>query len=225
MANSAYQTAVVASAPTNYYQMSGLTATIGTDLTVGAGTPTYVSSDNVLLDNAMNFNGSTYCVCPRTVTDDFTIEFFIKTTQSGAASGNWYSCTGVLGDEVAGNTTDLGVVLSGATIGLGMGSNDTLALGPSVNDGSWHHIAITRQSGSVEFWKNGVLNNTATGQPTGTRGAGASFGVGAITSGGGNLFTGVLDELALYTRKLPSTEITDHNTKRAATSSYVQVVG
>lgn len=220
---SAYQLAVIASAPSNYYFMSDLTAQIGTALTIGAGTPTYVSSQNSLLDNAMNLNGSTYCVCPRTVTDDFTIEFFIKTTQSGAASGNWYSCTGVIGDEVAGNTTDLGVVLSGTTIGLGMGSSDTLCLGPAVNDGSWHHIAITRQGGSVEFWKNGVLNNTATGQPSGTRGAGASFGVGAISSSGLNLFTGALDELALYTRKLPSTEIVNHYNQRAVAANILVV--
>jgi hypothetical protein len=220
----AYQEAVIASAPTHYYYMDDLTARLGTAMTLGGGTLTYAAGPNTWLGNCMVFNGSTFGVVPRTVTSDFTIEFFIKTTQSGSASGNWYSCTGVLGDEVSGNTTDLGVILSGTTIGLGMGGNDTLALGPAVNDGAWHHIAITRASGSVEFWKNGVLNNTATGQPTGDRGAGASFGVGAMTGSGTNYFIGSLDELAIYTRKLPGAEILNHYTVRADVNFY-QVVG
>lgn len=220
-----YQEAVVASGPTHYYGMDSLTATVGTNMTTGAGTLTFAAGPNTFLSNGMVFNGSSFGVIPRTVTDAFTIEFFIKTTQSGATGVGWYVSTGIVAQEVAGVTNDLGVVLWGSSIGLGAGSPDTLVLGPTVNDGSWHHIAITRNSGSVEFWKNGVLNNTATGFPTNTFGANASFAVGALTTAGAGLYVGMLDELAIYTRKLTGTEIANHYIVRALDSAFYQVVG
>ncbi len=226
MAGSGYREAVIASAPTHYYLMEDLTALIGTAMTLGGGTITYAAGAYPTLGNGMVFNGGSFGVIPRTVTDDFSFEFWIKTTQSGATGGgNFYNMTGILGDEVAGVVNDLAVCLSSTQLVMGMGNGDSSAFGPAVNDGSWHHIVITRQTSVIEFYKDGTLANTVTGQPAATRNAGANIGVGAISSGGNQYFVGSLDELAIYTRRLSAAEVLNHYTLRALESSFYQVVG
>ncbi len=221
----AYHEVVTASAPTSWYSMDSLTARIGTNMTTSGGTITYAAGPNTLLGNGMVFDGNSWGNIPRIVTDAFSIEFFIKTTQNGSSGASWFNGTGVISCEVPGVTNDLGVLLWGGSIGLGGGSGDTLTLGPTVNDGAWHHIVITRVGSTVEYYKNGVLNNTAGGYPSNTFGASATFAVGALTTGGLNRYVGSLDELAIYTRKITAGEVLNHYNMRALESSFYQVVG
>ncbi len=221
----AYHEQVTLSAPAAWYSMDSLTARVGTNMTTGGGTLTYTAGPNTLLGNGMVFDGSSFGLIPRTVTDAFSIEFFIKTSQSGGSSGNWFACTGIMGNETAGVTSDFGILLNGTTIGVGMGSPDTSTYGPLVSDGTWHHMVITRTSSTIEFYKNGALYSSNGGMPTNSLVANASLGIGAISTGGANKYVGMLDELALYTRKITAGEVALHYAHRAYESSFYQVVG
>jgi len=126
-----------------------------------------VSDNCSSIGNALNFDGSNdYVVIPRSISGDFTIEYWMKTTQTGASGGQWYSGTGVVDAEVSGVTTDFGTSLNGSKISFGIGSPDmTIFSTSNVNTGNWVHIAATRQQSSGQFnlYVNGVLEATATG--------------------------------------------------------------
>ncbi|MBN2892784.1 MAG: hypothetical protein JXL97_13025 [Bacteroidales bacterium] len=56
----------------------------------------------------LDFDGANdYVSTPRSISSDFTIEYWIKTTQVGASGVNWYNGNGIVDAEVGGVTNDL----------------------------------------------------------------------------------------------------------------------
>ena len=113
-------------------------------------------------------------------TDDFTIECYINsdnasgTNQEGvfainAQSGGFQSGSSnqlrlVQGrDGTDGQNGGLEVSINGTQIGTGDG-NDI------IQEGTWHHVAVTRASGTVKIWVDGVekASGSAAGNVTGT---------------------------------------------------------
>ena len=113
-------------------------------------------------------------------TDDFTIECYINsdnasgTNQEGvfainAQSGGFQSGSSnqlrlVQGrDGTDGQNGGLEVSINGTQIGTGDG-NDI------IQEGTWHHVAVTRASGTVKIWVDGVekASGSAAGDVTGT---------------------------------------------------------
>jgi hypothetical protein len=107
---------------------------------------------------AFEFDGGADSVhVPRVVKDDFTIAFWVKTTQKGG-SGNWYLGAGLVDGEVAGVTDDFGTALVGDSFALGVGKPDTtITSTTAINDGRWHHVAATRSrtTGSIQVFVDG----------------------------------------------------------------------
>ena len=113
-------------------------------------------------------------------TDDFTIEFWINSdaadssTQEGlfainAAVAGFQGGSGnqirlVQGrDGTDGQNGGLEVNINGTAVGTGDG-NDIIA------EGTWYHVAVTRASGTVKIWVDGVekASGSAAGDVTGT---------------------------------------------------------
>jgi hypothetical protein len=148
--------------------------------------------------NALHFDGSNdYIDITRRISGDFTIEFWVRTTQTGG-SGQWYNGRGIVDAEVGGVTTDFGVSLIGSKLAFGMGSGDVTILSTSnINTGSWFHVAVTRQAsnGAMKIYINGVLETSGTGA-TAARTTGIR--IGGIYGYTGQNFNGTLDELRIW---------------------------
>ncbi|MBK6296012.1 MAG: hypothetical protein IPF55_18505 [Rhodoferax sp.] len=80
-----------------------------------------------------------------------------------------------------------------------------------VNDGAWHHVALSHnfQSGFTEVWVDGVLNSTGTRQagvsmPNKFLGFGVTADDGAATD---RYLSGTLDDVRIYDRVLTASQI------------------
>jgi hypothetical protein len=157
---------------------------------------------------ALDFDGSDdYVEVPQLVQDDFTIAFWVKTTQTGG-TGPWYQSVGLVDAEMPGVTTDFGVVLSGSNAGFGLGAVDTtITSTTNINDGTWHHVAATRvsSSGLMSVYVDGSLENSGTG-PAETRTAPSRITIGMIQTSF-NYFSGQIDDVRIYTRTLTQQEV------------------
>ncbi len=161
---------------------------------------------------AAQFDGTSgHVVIPRSVTDDFTVAMWVKTTDSaGAANAQWWAGKGLVDGEVGGGGADWGTSIVNGKFVLGVGStggDTTLASSVNINDGAWHHVVATRgnTSGAMAVYVDGVPRGSGTG-PTGSRTFPASLRIGSLQTGT-NFLNGTLDDVRLYDRVLTATEI------------------
>jgi len=163
---------------------------------------------NGRVNGCLSFNGiNNYVQITNPVCNEFSIAFWIKTTQTGG-SPQWYNGAGLVDGDYPGVANDFGTALVGGKFGFGVGNPDATILSTtSINDGSWHQCVATRQqaTGLMSLYVDGSL------QATGTAGRNSQYAsarllFGAIASGGG-YFNGSLDEIRLFSRALGSNEV------------------
>lgn len=122
--------------------------------------------DEVTRSGSAQFSGSNYLDIASTAafgfgTSDLTIEFWWRPTVNQRSDVLDFWSTG-LGAGITGRF-DIGRV-TGSTLDLytdspvGGGGSGVKITGPSIASllNAWHHIAITRQSGSIKMWVNGT---------------------------------------------------------------------
>jgi hypothetical protein len=158
--------------------------------------------------NALNFDGvNDYAKAIAPVKDDFTIEFWMRTTQTGAGSvgGQWYTGTGLVDADVIGQAKDFGVSLLGSKIcfGTGDGVNDvSVSSFSNVNTGNWVHVALVRvlSSGKIKIFINGVVEDSAAaGKLPLTDAYNNNLVIGANTDlGSTKFYNGDIDELRIF---------------------------
>ena len=148
----------------------------------------------------------------RPVAEDFTISFWMRTTDVGGGSESdrrWFLGKGLVDGEIPGIVPDFGVSLvSNGYIAAGTGEPETfLSSGPGHNDGFWHHIAFTREmaSGEIALFVDGVKVDRARGS-TRPLDRPERLAIGAMQPGHG-AFAGTLDEIRFYDRVLRDEEI------------------
>ena len=193
------------------YALDGNTQDSGGKAFHGTGVaPAYVTG--IVGAQAGQFNGtSTYVTIPRSVTTDFTVTMWVKTTDNAAWNGaQWWNGKGLVDGEVGGGGADWGTALVDGKFVLGVGSTGgdvTLASSVNINDGAWHHLAATRNNttGAMAVYVDGVLRGSGTG-PTGARTFPPALRIGGRQTGG-NFLAGSLDDVRLYDRVLGADEI------------------
>jgi hypothetical protein len=154
------------------------------------------------------FNGTnSYIRITRTISNDFTIAFWVKTSQI-AGTGQWWQGRGLVDGETPGVANDFGTALVGGKFGFGVGNPDTTILSAnSITDGAWHHCVATREaaSGTIKAYVDGVLETAGT---AGTQALAAPIYLrfGSLQTGLGFL-NGSLDEVKIYNRPLGHLEI------------------
>jgi alpha-glucuronidase len=179
------------------------------------GAPTSMSfTTGKIGAQAAQFNGTSSNVSlPKLVTDNFTVAMWVKTTDTaGAAGGQWWSGKALVDGEVSGGAADWGTAIVNGKFVLGVGASGgdvTIATSVNINDGTWHHVAATRNNttGAITLYVDGVSRGTGMG-PVGSRSAPPSLRIGASRPGGSAFLNGALDDVRLYNRILTFAEIT-----------------
>ena len=154
-------------------------------------------------DGTLDFDGvNDYVEVPRVIQDDWTIEFWVNTTDVGLGT-SWYLGKGLVDGEVGGVANDFGTsVDSQGRFTFGVGNPDTHLHGSVINDGNWHHCAATRiaSTGEMKVYTDGVLDNSVIG-PTGTKNAPPSLRIGMLQTGihpGINPLNGFITEVRIW---------------------------
>jgi Concanavalin A-like lectin/glucanases superfamily len=158
---------------------------------------------------AAQFNGSSsYIQIPRSISTDFTVAMWVKTADAGNSGTQWWQGKGLVDGEVSGSAADWGTVLLAGKFAFGVGNPDTtISSTVSINDGTWHHVAATRNStsGAMNVYVDGILRGSGTG-PTGSRTAPPNLRIGGIQAGAGFL-TGTIDDVRLYGQALNGADV------------------
>ncbi len=169
------------------------------------------------MGQALNFNGSSqYATLPRVVSDDFTISFWIKTTQSAQFTGSgcagntqWYCGWSLVDAEMAGVANDFGTSLGNGKIRFGVGNSDTtITSNATVNTGQWVLVTATRvkSTGAIKLYINGQFDISGTGN-TNSLTAPSNIWISNNGGGLGNYFNGYMDDVRIYNRALSTQEV------------------
>ncbi len=157
------------------------------------------------------------------IASDFTIAFWIQTTDAAAGDPKFFFGKGLVNGEVPGPVDKFGLSLTdGGKVYFGMAADSVPAehinSQITVNDGIWHHVAAVHDAdvgdgsnGSVELYIDGIKKDEATGAVYyGVKDDSVDLLIGAIKDIDGSLFgylDGMMDEIYLYQRVLSSAEI------------------
>jgi hypothetical protein len=172
---------------------------------LASGATTFCSGNQVkltatLAGQALQLNGNSQnAIIAQPVSGNFTIEYWMKTTQTGPSGNQWWNGTGIVDGKAAGTANDFGTALVNSRLAFGVGNPDVTIFSTSnVNDGNWHHIAATRDgsTGSLKLYIDGSLQSSATAN-TASLTASAQLAIGSLLTGGNN-FNGEIDELRIW---------------------------
>lgn len=160
------------------------------------------------INGCLVFNGaSSYVQIANHVDNDFSISFWVKTSQT-AGTGEWYNGAGLVDGDYPGVANDFGTALLGGKFAFGIGNPDaTISSSISINDGKWHQCVATRQqaTGLIKIYVDGVLQGTGN-ENKNTLNASSRLLFGAIASGGG-YFNGSLDDIKIFNHTLSTGEV------------------
>ncbi|HZI30866.1 MAG TPA: glycoside hydrolase family 76 protein, partial [Candidatus Binatia bacterium] len=194
-----------------YWPLDATSGTVAVDAS-GNGNDGTVNSaswnSSGKINGCLFFNGVNSSVqVNNTMNGDFSIVFWVKTTQT-AGTGQWYNGAGLVDGDAPFNNNDFGTALVGGKFAFGVGNPDTTILSTTaINNGAWHQCVATRQqvTGVIKVYVDGSLQATGTGNKNSLN-ATSHLLFGAIASGGG-YFVGSLDEIKFYARTLSSDEV------------------
>ena len=182
------------------------------------GTSTDLTYIEGMIGKSGSFDGDDVYLIPKNFQDDFSISFWMKTTQDGGGTpGEWYTGVGLVDGEAPSYQNDMGISLTQDKISVGVGSTTdtgTLISTSSVNTGNWVHVAVTRSksSGAINLYINGTLEDQETG-PTNSLDATDQLTVGQVmtfSESDGSIYTGELDDLRIYDKVIAPDEISDN---------------
>jgi hypothetical protein len=229
-ARAQYSSLVLSDSPVAYYRFGEAPgATIAVDSAPASGANDGTIGSNVTLgqpgaivgdpNTAFLFNNNTNSsvAAPRTISGNFSIEFWFNTTSNqftgAAAGGQWYQAAGLVDMEVGGVTNDFGTSLAGGTVLFGVGNPDITIRSTStaLNNGAWQYVVATRDqtTGLLQLYINGVRESTGTTSNTAALNASSTIRIGALQTFA-TAYQGRLDEVALYDRVLTQAQVTAH---------------
>jgi len=147
--------------------------------------------------------------------NNFTIEFWIKTTQIGGTTTFWQNGFGLVDAEDNSAPNDYGVSLGNGKIVAGIGDGNptpedfAIASTISVNDGAWHHVAVTRSGNFMEIFIDGTFNVSGSATDVLVPVGNVPLTFGSLQTNS-NYFKGQLDEIRVFSSvRLPSEILND----------------
>jgi hypothetical protein len=144
------------------------------------------------------FDGTKYGTMTRLIQDDFTIEVWIKTSQSLTGNAPYLGNPVVFADVPATTTDDFGAAILNNKFRMTIGNPDTPVTSTSdVTTNQWVHVAATRTraTGIVLVFVNGVLEGSGIGNTHALAASPTiSFGGRAMR----DFFVGLMADLRLW---------------------------
>ncbi len=147
-----------------------------------------------------------------TTADDFTISFWIRTSQTGGdPSADWFDNSNfpIIDGKIGVDQNDFGLALANRRIVFGIGfGNSTFNIVSKTIDADWHHIAVTRDynTGLMQLYLDGKLDATGDGPIHADLNSPSFLGIGRSPFGN-TYFEGRLDDIRFYNRVLIESEI------------------
>lgn len=231
-----YQSHILSETPAAYFRLNELVSTAAINIAATADyTLTHANTTNETTPIVVNggpakiYNGTsarTDTGTNSTVTaliGDASWECWIKF--SGFPSSG---ATGIIWSQAASGETEatnyafhIGVTNTAGTIGIssfhesGAGTNNSITpiAWAGVTTGVTYHLVVTRDTATktIEAWANGSSIGSATYANNPTGATATHFGIGRENgSATGSYINARIDEVAVYSRKLTSTEIGNH---------------
>ena len=181
------------------------------------GSPTLGATGAVTGNTAMQLNGSSqYATAPRPIQDDFSIEFWFKSSQNaGTTCTQWWQGMRLVDAEVSGGNSDFGVSLCQGKVigGIGNAAGDVSIVSPlSYNNNAWHHVVFTRTktAAAMQLYVDGAPVVSGTPNNTASLSASTILSFGRAQDGSGFYYAGLLDEVAVYSTVLSGATISAH---------------
>ena len=173
---------------------------------------------------------------PNIVGEDFSISFWMKTTQTFPEAAAPAQGTSIFSADLPGAARDfiIGATRNGAGInrisfhtGWENGSPNSVLHGTrSVYTGEWVHVVVTRTrtTGQMTLHIDGELESSMTGS-TSLLNGNPELSIGASPARPANSYEGLLDDLRIYGRVLGPEEITALGEAHDPVSPYARWVG
>jgi len=221
-----YRSVILRDTPAHYYRLGEASTSLPAKDEMSAPGGTYVNSPPVgqagaLLgdsNSAVAFDGvNDYVSIDNQTTADFSLELWIKTTAGSRTGSHAYQGDGLIWSDVGGTADDFVLAIlnnrasffdGDANGGGGRSINGT----PVLNDGQWHHLVATRQSGNstngLQLYVDGRLE-IAGGAGTAILDDNSKIAIGGNT-GDARYYTGWIDEVAIYNHVLSPGQVADH---------------
>jgi hypothetical protein len=158
-------------------------------------------------DHAALFAGTSRIDVPAALHADLTLSLWVKTSQAAPAK-HWDAAPLLIGTCRSEHQLDVGLTLIAGHPAIGIGESDVQIESPTViSDGSWHHLAASRDAGSgdVVIYVDG-RREVSHGGPVGARTVSSLLAIGGMAGGPG--FTGRLDDVRVFDHALNAGEIT-----------------
>ncbi|MGN9779839.1 RHS repeat-associated core domain-containing protein [Nonomuraea sp. ZG12] len=236
---SLYRSSVLNSDPFGYWRLGEASGTTGADLGTGAGELTYqgvtLAQQGALAgttDTAATFAAGSIVKLPSNTVphldDQLSVEAWFKTTQSGVIMA--------AGTEQNGAGLARGGMLYVGTDGKLRGSLDAvmtpITSANTVNDGQWHHVALTVAGEDQTLFLDGGQVGTITGTVAAWR-TYATLGNGITDPAKSPAvpatvqafpFQGQLDEVALYGKPLTAAEVQGHYAARTGSTHQLSQI-
>ena len=151
------------------------------------------------------------------LTDDFSIQTWIKTDQVGYNTSH-YTTMYIMASECGGGANDWGLgVNNSGKLAFGAGPSDgTIATPETVNGNVWVNVAVSREktTGTIKLYINGVLKATGTGYAGNslTCSADGKTWIGNGQDAPAYSFGGKISSVLAYTRALSAADfLTNYN--------------
>lgn len=196
------------------------------------GSGPVTNADAIAGTGSVEFDGGSYLTAPAgllpALAGSFSVSVWVNTVQDAVNNQNNSDAAGIVAADVPGNFNDvipIGVDEHGEVVfntgNPDQGYDDEMYSWNYVNDGSWHHIVVTRDqaSGAKNIYIDGVLDD---GSPeygtTNLLNDPVLLTIGALAdasnpdpaspdSTGDNGYAGLLDDLQIYPRVLSANEV------------------
>ncbi|MBK0383464.1 T9SS type A sorting domain-containing protein [Pedobacter sp. SD-b] len=180
--------------------------------------------------SAIQFNGTAsqyYAQLPSLLdgTNVFTVDFWVKTTESGSNPTYWQNPTLVGNVNPSSPDGDFGITLNNGQIGVWSGicscGDQVLQTTKAINDNNWHHVAAVNDGSKMVLYIDGMLLSGSIPTSGGALQTAArpwSIGKGNSCCSNGSPANATIDEFRIWDTALSQTQIRDRMCKKTTSS-------
>ena len=183
---------------------------------VPSGSTTLCQGESVTLtpmvhSPALKFDGADdYFDFPGVNPGDFTMTFWVKTTQIGSTGPHWFDGNGIVDGHITAQGT-FGTALVGDKLGFGFShgvGSTTVLSNTAINTGDWVHVAVSRSTmnSDLKIYINGVLDASLFSDYAYIPLSNNSMRAGGLLDGS-SFLDGAIDDIRIYTRVLSNPEL------------------